>query len=175
MNAIGAFDARMRDLHQEAYAYIWDRFGIYVGTVRLWLVIGGWGEGILRTAWELTVARTIGPAVGLPVLGLAFGFILWRYGRRYLVRDWNQQDTGALNALNAQAIEERKGGLAARILIGALLLWLAYATAHGPAELLVKLLAGMMVMSWSYSLEILVRERDPDRFAEAKPATRGAA
>lgn len=173
MNAIGAFDARMRDLHQEAYAYIWDRFGIYVGTVRLWLVIGGWGEGILRTAWELTVARTIGPAVGLPVLGLAFGFILWRYGRRYLVRDWNQQDTGALNALNAQAIEERKGGLAARIAIGAFLLWVAVATTQGAGEALVKLLTGALVMSWSYSLEILVRERDPDRIARMRAAAEG--
>lgn len=165
-------DLHLRSLHQTAYDFVWDRWGIYVGTFRTWLIVLAFADSILGPIYRM-FALGKSNIVGLVVAEImTFGLIWLIFARRHLGKEWAAQHRNDLKALNKVALEHQESGRLTRI-IYALVMVLIVSVPDSAYEVAFKTLAIGFLFSWSYGCEVMVRDRDPDRFATRRLATHG--
>lgn len=157
-----------RALHQAAYDYLWDRFGMYVGTFRV-LVLALANVDVIVNALIRVGTGADGSLLRAVVdVVLQAGLMWFFFGRHHLGEEWTQQDQGRLQPLNTQALRSQNSGpivrIAVTMLAPALWIW------SGRTDLIgVRIAALIGFIMWTYSCEVMVRERNPDRFKELAP------
>lgn len=167
-------DDRIRDLFQAAYDHAWDRWGVYLGTFRMWMAVIGCGVGIGRPTWDVLTGK---PGSTIPAfLALCVTFAaLWIYlGRRHMGEEWTLQHEGRYEKLNRRSLKERVGEPYFRLTTVGLIWMIGAVLSNGLNEQAMAALTAICILPWTYSRELLVRERDARRFEERKLATTGA-
>lgn len=164
-------DQGLLRLNQRVYDHVWDRWGIHVGTYRFLIALVGLSDNLLFTSVDAVTGKT---SFGMAALNLCFGFaVLWLFwGIIHLGVEWRLQAEGKYEALNNAALRHqgRNGHVFRAILFGiVLLLCASYSIETEPYRAILKPLTGLIFMGWGYSLAVLVRDREPDRFLAPAP------
>lgn len=160
-------NAYMRALHQAAYDYVWDRWGIYVGTFRMGILLAA-NVNVMAIALSRAASGDKDALIVSMLDVILQAAIVWLlFGLQHLGREWALQDKGKIEALNANALRMQSAGPFVRLslLMVCALAWYLMDIKHPWAS--VSALAFMLV--WTYSREVMVRERDPDRFKAMAP------
>lgn len=162
-------DEAVLRVHQSIYNYLWDRWGLYVGTYRTVMIVLGFIDSII-----LDVIDAFDPKRGLvfAIPGLLFTFILiWLFfGRIHMGKEWKLQHEGKFNALNLTAMSSQGlAGLYLRFFFIALLVGVTLLIERSTFGLLLRYAGIFFFIMWSYSCGVMVRDREPDRFLKAVP------
>lgn len=170
MNVLDA-DQRVIAFHQRAYDYLLDRWGIYLGTYRTAIVVLGFADGIYYGAEKFVAG---GPLIGSTLLIAIFGIVWMMFGREHMGVEWKLQNDGDFDEMNKAALNQQ--GYPGTVLRSCILLiqgsLLAVLLFFSPTivELSVRLIATFFFVNWAYSLTVLVRDREPDRFLASAPS-----
>lgn len=165
-------DGRILALHQRAYDYAWDRWGLHVGTFRFLIVVLSFSDTLILTSLDAISGKT--PLASASVrLILTFGIIWIIWGINHLGEEWRLQAEGKYAALNASALRYHgRAGLVLRAILFAIVPMLGALFMSAEIETwraVLKHLTNMVFMGWGYSLGVLVRDREPDRFLAPAP------
>lgn len=165
-------DLHIRSLHQAAYDYVWDRWGIYVGTFRTWLIVLAFADSILGSIFRMFALGKSNLIALVASEILTFALIWFMFARRHLGKEWNAQHENHLNALNKIALENQASGRISRIIYVVVMI-IVVSLPDTVYEIAIKTLAIGFLFSWSYGWEVMVRDRDRDRFATRRLASHG--
>lgn len=158
-----------QDLHQWAYDYLWDRWGLYLGTFRTLLIVLGFSDSILIPVYRLLVLGDV-PLWFVILRNLISFTIIWfLFAREHLGEEWKLQHEGRFEALNKKTLETAWVYAFLRFLILLFFVLEVDLAAQSAAVVVTKAIAGGFMFSWSYACGVLVREREPDRFARLAP------
>ena len=156
-------DVWVRDRLQEGYDSLLDRYGIYLGTVRGVLCALIWiFNGLAFFFNGLFAGHAVFGLLIIVVYLLVLFVAVWRSNlTEHLVADWEDQDQGRYEKINARA-EMRRGrqSLIMRVLV-ALLIGVAqgWLNMDEPVKLPWFALATVSAMLWLWCLELKVRAR----------------
>lgn len=156
-------DAWIRDRLQIVYDWLLDRFGIYLGTVRgvccalTWVFVGlGFFVNGLVSGHPVAGFMSITGYLLVMILGV------WRSNlKEHLVADWEDQDKGRYERINARS-EMRRGwmGITIRgIVFMAIGVGQGYVNSDEPVKLPWIALATVTALLWTWALELKVRAR----------------
>lgn len=162
-------DNALLALHQAIYNYLWDRWGVLVGTYRMWMIVFGFIDSII-----IDVMDALDPKRGLVVAipGLLFTFaLLWiGFGRIHLGKETKLQTEGKFDALNRTAMNYHgPTGLILRVVLMSILLGIMMFFERTIAMTLLRYLGIFFFVMWLYSCGVMVRDREPDRFLSPVP------
>lgn len=156
-------------LHQWAYDYLWDRWGLYLGTFRTFLIVLGFSDSILLPVYRLLVLGDVPLWFVIARNLISFAIIWFFFARDHLGEEWKLQDEGRFETLNAKTLEMSwVYGLIRFLIVLFLVLEVDFAT-QGPHVVVAKVVAAGFMLSWTFACGVLVREREPDRFARTAP------
>lgn len=165
----------VRNLHQAAYDYVWDRWGIYLGTFRTWLIILAYSHCLLPPVYRLltggdaTLAGTIANSVA--IFALIWFFAL----RNHLGDEWEAQRDGRYDFINARSLRSRNAGPMARGCTSAFLIAGLFIFGADAIEVAATILTVGFANAWFYAMEVMVRDREPSRFAQGRTVAQGTA
>lgn len=154
----------LRGLHQAAYDYVWDRWGIHVGTVRAAAVFAGFSSGAIASLHK-TITGAFHPIEGIVLVLVLLAVIWWLFARKHLGEEWQAQARGDLDRLNAASLARQPYGNFLRAAMLLLLAAISLTFNRNSGYLFLDAIGLVFVVVWTYTTEILVRERDPFRFA----------
>ena len=161
----------MRNFFQQLYDYLWDRYGLLIGYYRLAMIAMS-GVTILFDK----IISIHGKPVPVVLAGVGITFFIqslviwWFYYRDHMAEN-ELQIRGKFNALNALALKAQEDGHITRIvtlfiavffiwLIGLILDWSVW-------------VSFAFFFLWSYTREVMVRERDSSRFESRQVSLQG--
>lgn len=153
------------------YDYIWDRWGVYVGTIRAGLPCLVVADSLL---FEYAVKNGGTFTQSWCLHAALWGLFLWFFPvRQHLQQDWEDQDKGRFAKINKRANEQRDGfHFFFRIFVLGLMLPYTFAAIANPTlESLNYLVAQPFMIAWFYVLTTCTRERDSGRFKEHRFAS----
>jgi hypothetical protein len=166
MNLLLKLDQTMLGLFQRAYDYVWDRWGVLVGTFRASLP--GFAFMIDVTGTYIITGMDFGALVATVVYVMILIPLLWfLYIRDHLNHDNPLQIEGLYFILNATAFfyQERPGRVMRSVMciafIGITLMFSATAL-----MMLQRACSSFVLLLWCWSLGVMVRDRDTERFQE---------
>lgn len=162
-------DAACRRWVQAAYTYAWDRWGIYVGTVRFVLAtchLGGWCLTALAAAlhsWAIVASFGF-------LFTFVFGWLCMGAWNDHGRRERAQQKRGALRTLNEAALNLRQDVFWRIGIAPSMMFVLTAMTIINWRLGLVFLLTMVTMTLYAYTQRILVHPRNDARFARFEGA-----
>jgi hypothetical protein len=145
MKKLAEVDAKLIDLIQAAYLWLYDRTGVYIATIATALILAG--AALIRLDW-ISLGMT--------------GFLILLFSPLYLLQAFNQQ-----SSINATARVERHSKVRYGFLLAMLILIPDYRPGYMAWGLLTTIASGYMRC-------IQIRDREPKDFlARRQPAMAG--
>lgn len=161
-------------IHQVMYDYVWDRWGIFVGTYRAAWVIASTVISILASYWSNVL--TGGSLPNFLFWSILNIVIVWHIIlKRHMTREWEWQEKDKLKVLNRLAMREQPM-LVSRVFVCVFLIGftaLLSSGMDGTYDMLRQWLGMIIFMQWIWAKTVMVKERDPSRFMQRKLAYAG--
>ena len=167
VNQVLKTDDQFVDAHQVIYDYLWDRWGLRVGTFRSGFIVLFWCvEGIRHFRSE---GFNLGALLSYALLSVLVMWMYWFFFFKAHAGENQLQSNGSFDTLNRAAMEwQGTTGFRRRLFICGFMTIVAYlfGTVWDP-------LVWVQILTftcWAYARAVLVRDRDAGRFEERKLA-----
>ena len=156
-------------LHQAIYNYLWDRWGVFVGTYRTWMIVFAFIDSIIIDVIDAFDPKR-GLVVAIPGLLFTFALIWIGFARIHLGKEAKLQAEGKFDELNRSAMNyQGRVGLIWRVVLLMILVGIMQFFERTLAMTLMRYLSIFFFVMWCYSCAVMVRDREPDRFLKAVP------
>lgn len=161
---ITAFDEKTQKIHQWLYDYCWDRWGVLIGTFRSVFITLAYA--VDAVCMFIADGMNASALYSVIIYMLMFVPMLWFfYLKDHLNKDNYLQVNGKFDRLNARAlIFHGHVGMAMRVVLFVFLVALAIWFTNYWWQLAQRFVGATLVLSWCWSLGVLVRERNEARF-----------